>query len=297
MRHFYSLCTVCLCLPSAILAQDDGYFGPITRWNTSSKPVEPGTTQADSLSKLTTELAEVKNRLKTLEESQSNYTQHTKSQFQSMNDSIKAMQAYCERLHQEGVTTKPTITQTSALMPATKPVEDSATKLQDATMKRFDDIAKRMDDISTQLQDMTKLNLQVQGNTRDLNELKKKTDTQERDLIQAQSDIGKLQQDLARMTRPGGSSLNPTDNTRSSMALPLPPGTSATATSAVKLVNSYPASVTVIVDGQFYTLRSYDSLTLNKSPGTFTYEVLGIQGNTLRTLGTAETLTIQIVPR
>jgi hypothetical protein len=305
MRPFISLCAASLLFPVIAVAQDDGYFGPITRWSNATKPVEPGTVVAsDSLQKLANELAEVKNRLKVLEESQQNYTQHTRTQFQVMNDSLKLMQAHCDRLQQQDGG-KGTVHQAGAVMPVTKPVDDNM-RLQELMMKQFEDSAKRMNDLSNQVQEMIKVNVQVQNNTRDLNDLKKKYEAQERDLIQAQSDIGKLQQDLARMVRPSTTNPSVGDNTRSSMSLPLPPGSGSNtnpsttvtpAQSAVKLVNSYPMSVTVVVDGQYHTLRSGETLTLNKSPGYFTYEVLGIQGNTLRTLGTAEVLTLQIVAR
>jgi hypothetical protein len=65
----------------------------------------------------------------------------------------------------------------------------------------------------------------------------------------------------------------------------------------LKLVNSYPLTVTAVVDGQFYTLPPNQSVSLNRVPGYVTYEVIGIQSNTLRTINAAETLTVQIVPR
>lgn len=315
IKHFL-VATSLLCCGMPAFAQDDGYFGPISRWG--SKPVEPGAVAAktdnDSVKKLSTELAEMKNRLRILEESQGNFNQHVKSQFTTMNESLKAMQACCDKLQVETTASlKPAITQAAAVVPA-KPSLDDATisrlencmKNMETMNKRFEELNKKHDDTTAQMQELTKLALQVQANTRDMVDLKKKYDTQERDIIQAQSDIGKLQQELARASvRPGTS-----DQSRSSMALPLPPESqsnpqqarsgftpAATGMSSVKLVNAYPSSVTIIVDGQYYTLLSNQTLTLNKAPGYFTYEVLGIQGNTLRNLGNAETMTIQIVPR
>lgn len=41
-------------------------------------------------------------------------------------------------------------------------------------------------------------------------------------------------------------------------------------------------------------IRRYPS---TENPGYFTYEVLGVQGNALRSLVAGETMTIQVVPR
>ena len=294
MRIFKSIVlTGLLALCPQVYGQEDGFFGGITRWGT--KPVEPGS--VDSLKKLTTELAELKARLKLLEDNQSTFNVSVKNQFQSMNDSMKMMQAHCEKLQQESTSYKATITQTGAVVPVVKPASEEG-----AQTKAIQDlINKRSDELAATMENLTKLNLQVQANTRDVADLKKKYDTNERDLIQAQNDIGKLQQEFARFsTRPAPS----TEGTggRQSMSLPLPPDSQATAParstlSTVKLVNTYPTPVTIIVDGQFYTLPSNNSLSLNKNPGYFTYEVPGIQANTLRNLGTAETMTIQIYPR
>lgn len=306
-----------LCAGLPLFSQDEGYFGPISRWG--SRPVEPGVvttkTDVDALKKLSAELAEVKNRLRILEESQGTFNQHVKSQFVTMNESLKTMQAYCEKLQGADTTSamKPAITQTGAVVPATAPVLDNATmsrlencmKNMEAVNKRFEELNKKHEDTAIQLQDLTKLALQVQANTRDVVDLKKKVETQERDVIQAQSDIGKLQQDLARANvRPSTN-----DQSRSSMSLPLPPEqhnnaqqsrsgfTPAASFSTVRLVNAYPSTMTIIVDGQIYTLSSNQTLSLNKNPGYFTYEVLGVQSNTLRNLIAGETMTIQVVPR
>lgn len=305
-----------LCAGLPVYSQEDGYFGPISRWG--SKPVEPGVvttkTDVDALKKLSAELAEVKNRLRILEESQGSFNQHVKSQFVNMNESLKTMQTYCDKLQVAETSTsmKPVITQTGAVVPA--PALDNATmsrlencmKNMEAVNKRFEELNKKHEVTAIQLQDLTKLALQVQANTRDVVDLKKKVETQERDVIQAQSDIGKLQQDLARANvRP-----NTNDQSRSSMSLPLPPEQqnnpqqsrsgftpAATSFSTVRLVNAYPSTMTIIVDGQIYTLSSNQTLSLNKNPGYFTYEVLGVQGNTLRNLTAGETMTIQVVPR
>jgi septal ring factor EnvC (AmiA/AmiB activator) len=295
-----------------LVAQDDGYFGPITRWG--SKPVEPGVVAKadnDAFKKMASEVAELRNRLRQLEESQGNFRQHVKSQFSSMDDSLKLLQASCDKLQTTDTARKSDVTQVQAVTSGKAMLDDASMgrletcmKNMEALNKRLDDMSKKQDDASLQLQEMTKINLQVQNTLREVGELKKRNETLEREMVLAQNDIGKLQQDLAR-ARPS----TPGD-TRSSQSLPLPPDTnanpqqsrsgftpSATASSNVKLVNSYPSTVSVVVDGIFYSLAPSQTLTLSKAPGYFTYEVIGVQGNTLRTLGTAETLTIQIVQR
>lgn len=282
-----------LALCPNLYGQDDGFFTGITRWG--SKPIEPGS--SDTLKQLTTELAEVKSRIKLLEENQNTFSAATKSQLQTLNDSLKSMQSHCEKLQQESTSYKSGLTQAGAVVPVAKQPADDATAATKAAQEQMN---KRFDELAAAMDNFTKLNLQVQANTRDTADLKKKVDAQDkrleihdRDIIQAQSDIGKLQQDFAKSN---------TDRPRQSLALPLPPESQATTPvrsnlSTVKLVNSYLTPVTIIVDGQLYTLRSNDSLSLTKSPGYFTYEVPGIQANTLRNLGVAETMTIQIVPR
>lgn len=150
----------------------------------------------------------MKNRLRILEESQGTFNQHVKSQFVNMNESLKTMQTYCDKLQvaENSTSMKPVITQTGAVVPATTPALDNATmsrietymKNMEAMNKRFEELNKKHEDTAIQLQDLTKLALQVQANTRDVVDLKEGNV----DVIQAQSDIGKLQQDLARANVP-----------------------------------------------------------------------------------------------
>ncbi|HMP16799.1 MAG TPA: hypothetical protein PKD72_07245 [Gemmatales bacterium] len=328
----FTLASVLLGCSVPAMAQEEGYFGPISRW--SGKAVEPGvvTAQAegdaskkpdtDAMKKMVQELGELRDRLRQMEENQGQFNQQVKTQFGLLNETLRSLQNCCDKLQQVeySASLKPAITPASAVTPVKTTLDEASQARLEACMKnletmnqRLETLNKKYDDTTSQLQEVTKMNLQLQANTRDLNDLKKKYETQERDLIQAQSDIGKLQQDMARAqdlsranVRSGSG-----EQYRSSMALPLPPETAsstitpsrsgftpaASAMSNIRLVNNYPSSVTVVVDGFFYTLLSNQTLTLNKAPGYFTYEVLGIQGNTLRTLGPAETMTIQIVPR
>lgn len=280
-------------------------LGPIVRWGAElSKTEQPA---SDSLKKLSTEIAEFKNRLQLLEENQLKHNTTLKSNLQAMQDTLNSLHARCERLNQDVVAGKisSSVTQAGANIPVVKkPIEDGVGNKNEISGQ--DLIIKRLDEITVNQQEISKLILQVQTNSRDIADIRKKYDALQLEFIQAQNDIGKLQQDFVRMnTRLDGSRIQPdnsADRNRQSLALPLPPDSQSSASirstqGVLKFVNSYPLTVSVVVDGQFYTLRSGDSLSLTRNPGYVTYEVVGIQGNTLRTVNAAETLTVQIVPR
>lgn len=259
----------------------DTYSSPLPRWGSTPTKAEPGV--VDPVTRIKKDIADLKARVRQLEENHSSYSTSTKNQLVTLDESINALQAQCDKWATDSG--KSPVVQTSAMVPVVKaPVDDA--------------VQRRLDEIASMLRDLNQLPGQVQNNQREVADLKKKYDTLQLELIQAQNDIGKLQQDLARHNAASS------DSTRRSLALPLPPDSNANtnvtprpALGTVKLVNTYPATLNVIVDGQYYTLRSNESLSLNKNPGYFTYEVPGIQPNTLRTLNAAETLTIQIYPR
>lgn len=274
-----------------------------SRWNAESVKTEPAS--ADQLKKLAADISDFKFRLQQLEDSIVQQHNGLKSQFQTMQSRLSALHASCDRLQRDVVVTRTatasSILQTSATEPATRKAVEEGNKTEPAAQ---DAMMKRLDEISGTLHEISKLNLQVQANTRDLNDLKKKYDALQLEFIQAQNDIGKLQQDLARSSIRSDAGRSPTDSSnRQSLALPLPPEstlnttTPRATTGALKLINNYPLTVTAVVDGQFYTLRPNDTVTLNRNPGYVTYEVVGIQGNTLRTINAGETLSVQIVAR
>ena len=266
---------------------------PLLRWGNEQVKTEPGTT--DAMKKLNAEFAEMKSRLQQLDEYHAKHSSSMKAQFQTMQDMLNSMQASCDRLNHDIAAARNNsgVSQASATVPATrKPIEDGGKP----DLASSDMIMKRLDELAAALQ----------TNTRELVEMKKQYDAHQLEFLQAQNDIGKLQQDMVKLgTRAqadaGGS------NPRSSLSMPLPPDSQsntankpavpAATQGTLKLVNNYPLSVSVIVDSQLYTLRPNDTLSLNRNPGYVTYEVVGIQGNTLRTINAAETLTVQIVPR
>jgi outer membrane murein-binding lipoprotein Lpp len=74
---------------------------------------------------------------------------------------------------------------------------------------------------------------------------------------------------------------------------PLPP-----ASGTIRLRNTFPEQVSVVVDGVSYQLMPFDTRDLAGHPaGTFTYEVLGIQPRRTVALGPNETFTITVYPR
>jgi hypothetical protein len=212
-----------------------------------------------------------------------------------------------ERLDQviDTLKTAKSATAISSPEPGKAPVETKALKPDMSGQEQMADISKKMDEI-------LKLNQQVQANTRDVGVLQRKHDNMQIEMSQVQSDIIKLQQDIGRLRNQMEGLRSPSDIGRedlqrrssASLPLPLPPDSTATPTAptrpmlgTVRLMNSYVFPVSVVVDGKLYTLGTNEAKDLERLPGAFTYEVVGIQGNTLRTLNAGETLTIRVYPR
>jgi predicted nucleic acid-binding Zn-ribbon protein len=281
-------------------------MGPLVRWGSELAKTEP--VSNDALKKMSVDLNDLKARLQLLEETQTRFHSNSKTQTQSIMDTLKGMQQYCDRLQTDlmAVKTAAVVTQAGAIVPVNrKPIEDGVANKPDVAAQEV--VSKKFDELAIARQEISKLGQEVQSNTREITDLKKKYEAMQIDFIQAQNDIGKLQQDMVKLNaRLEGdrtqASNNSNDRTRQSFALPTPPETQGNLAprpnlGVLKLVNNYPLTVTAIVDGQYYTLLPNQSVTLNRAPGYVTYEVVGIQGNTLRTINAAETLTVQIVPR
>ncbi|HQR05376.1 MAG TPA: hypothetical protein PLN21_01070 [Gemmatales bacterium] len=296
------------CLTLSSQAQETA-AGPLVRWGTELGKSEAATTEA--LKKMAVELNDLKARLLLVEENQTKNHSNVKTQLQTMQDILKIMNGNYERLQNDFLAMKNAtstgVAQAGLVVPAAKkPIEEgNGTKIEPNTV---DQPNKRQEDNTLAMQELTKLKQEVQFNSRDVIDLKKKYDALQIDFIQAQNDIGKLQQEMVKMnTRVDGvraqSESSAYDRTRQSLALPTPPESQANAAAprnnfgTLRFINLYPMTLTAIVDGQFFTLQPNQTLNLNKIPGYITYEVVGVQGNTLRTINAAETLTVQIVPR
>jgi outer membrane murein-binding lipoprotein Lpp len=75
-------------------------------------------------------------------------------------------------------------------------------------------------------------------------------------------------------------------------------GTAPPPTGTIRLRNSFPDQVSVVVNGQSYQLLPGETQVLPNQPaGPFTYEVLGIQAPRTVTLAPSERFTITVYPR
>ena len=77
-----------------------------------------------------------------------------------------------------------------------------------------------------------------------------------------------------------------------------PPGdAAASGTGSIVLLNTYPADVTIVVDGEGYTLAPGERRVLAGRPaGAFTYEVVGVQPPVQRTLASGGAFPIHVHP-
>jgi hypothetical protein len=102
--------------------------------------------------------------------------------------------------------------------------------------------------------------------------------------------IGRLEHDMEAVK----AQLSPIPPTEAKKT-PIPP---APNNSAIRLRNTYPIPVSIVVNGLSYQLAPGETYVLNQqTPGNFTYEVLGIQQPKTVVLAPNETLTISVFPR
>lgn len=308
IKKFIIASCVVTCLTLSSHAQDTP-AGPLYRWGTELVKSEAAT--AEAIKKIAVEMNDLKARILLVEENQTKNSSNVKAQLQTMQDILKIMHGNYERLQNDFVALKTTtsagVTQAGLVVPAAKKPIEEGNGIKSETPV-LDQGNKRQDDNTATMQELAKLKQEVQFNSRDVIDLKKKYDALQIDFIQAQNDIGKLQQEMVKMNnRVEGvraqAESNANERSRQSLALPTPPESQANPVAprnnlgTLRFINLYPMTLTAIVDGQFFTLQPNQTLNLNKVPGYTTYEIVGIQGNTLRTINAAETLTVQIVPR
>jgi hypothetical protein len=115
---------------------------------------------------------------------------------------------------------------------------------------------------------------------------------QNRKLIEANERISRLEHDLETLrtqmdsVRRSGFNANP--------ANPAAPGNTGT----IRLRNTYPTEVHIVVNDRTYQLLPGETSTLANQPaGNFTYEVLGIQPKKTVALAANDTFTITVFPR
>ena len=119
-----------------------------------------------------------------------------------------------------------------------------------------------------------KANLRLGNLTRDLNALKEQ-------YTQLKQDLDALRSKLA--ARPPQTSMYPSNGQ---------------GTGRVRLVNTYPQPVSILVNGRVYQLNPLETRTTEPLPaGPFTFEVIGIQDRSTRTLLPGETYQIHVYPR
>ena len=70
----------------------------------------------------------------------------------------------------------------------------------------------------------------------------------------------------------------------------------APATGSIVLLNTYPADVAIVIDGESYRLTPGERRVLSRPAGAFTYEVVGVQPPVRRTLVAGAAFPIQVHP-
>ncbi len=113
----------------------------------------------------------------------------------------------------------------------------------------------------------------------------------------AQKEIDSLKEQVAqlRKTLDGLRGARPAESRTSNYG---PPGdAAASGTGSIVLLNTYPADVTIVVDGEGYTLAPGERRVLAGRPaGAFTYEVVGVQPPVQRTLASGGAFPIHVHP-
>lgn len=129
---------------------------------------------------------------------------------------------------------------------------------------------------------MQKANGDIEGLKRQLTQL------QQEEIAGLRQQVTQMQRDLDELNRRTASPPR---------VATYPPPQQQPATGRVRLINSYQAPVTVVVNGRAHTLNPGAIVTTDPIPaGTFTYEVLGVQPMRDRTLAANELFTITIHP-
>jgi hypothetical protein len=155
-------------------------------------------------------------------------------------------------------------------------------------------------DTDTQKSDSEKLNdivsqlAKLQGSLATLDAIKKDLDslrnttlsvqTLQRDVNEMKNALSQVQQELEALR----------------LRAPAPPRTALyppAGAGRVRLINTFGAPMTIVLNNSVYRLAPSDTQTLDLPAGPFTYEVLGVQGPLTRTLAAGETFTIYVYPR
>jgi TolA-binding protein len=187
----------------------------------------------------------------------------------------------------------------ASLSAAAAPGDSDTLKTTDS--QKIDRILEQLKDLKSTVDDLDNLR-------KDLKSLQTKAELRDQ-TIQARIDlvneringlegrIKQLQGDLETMRTQATTSNRPsgyagTGNGAAPAPPPLPP-----TTGTIRLRNTFPEQVSVVVNGVSYELLPNETRDLAGHPaGAFTYEVLGIQGRKTVDLRPNETFTISVYP-
>ncbi len=111
----------------------------------------------------------------------------------------------------------------------------------------------------------------------------------------AKKEIDALKEEIAHLRKDLDEVRNAKPSTTRISAYP--PAGAAVSTGTIRLSNTYPANVTIVVNGEGYTLAPGETRVLAGRPaGTFTYEVVGVRPAVERSLVAGGTFPIQVHP-
>jgi hypothetical protein len=111
---------------------------------------------------------------------------------------------------------------------------------------------------------------------------RKSLDASQKDLAALKEQVARLEKEVAELRRRQRTVTRKVEPAR-------------TATASIRLVNGYLEPVQIVVKGTPYRLAPGETRLLRgQAPGTFIYEVVGVQEPVERVLGAYETFTIRI---
>ncbi len=167
---------------------------------------------------------------------------------------------------------------------------------QDPDKTKTDPILDQLKGINETLKELKKLPQSLSDLERKITDQPSSQDTKtvltlqdmRRDLNMLRDDYAQLKRDLDALRG------------RSPSSTPIrslyPPA--SVATGRLRLVNTYPQIMSIVVNGRAYELRPGEERYTEPLPaGLFTYEVLGVQERTSRPLAAGETFTVHVYPR
>lgn len=152
----------------------------------------------------------------------------------------------------------------------------------DSTLDR---LGKDLAELKKQSEDATSVLKRLSDQLEKLGGLPDKVQTQADELRKLRERLEALELETARLKSDAA-------NARRSYAI-----NPSSARANLQLENTFTLPMTVYVDGIAYSLQPGETRFLEKSAGSFTYEVPGVQAPVRRTLTAGETFVVRIYPR